>query len=116
MKKKYELQYGVFEASATFIIDTSKFTNELAQSVLEFFTWDYDKEADPIDEAVKKYALKAIVLASFEHYDYLQGVINEFEEIEGFAPVDGSYGITLLKVDRIEIEDSQLSIISKQDI
>ncbi|MBL7971733.1 MAG: hypothetical protein JNL03_09445, partial [Prolixibacteraceae bacterium] len=48
MKKRYKFDYDVFEAWVNFDVDTSIFTKEMALATLEFFTWDYDKEADPI--------------------------------------------------------------------
>ena len=56
MTKKYSFNYNSFDASAEFVVDLEKFTPELARSTLDFFTWRYDEDADPIDEVMKKYA------------------------------------------------------------
>jgi hypothetical protein len=56
MIKHYTFDYNIYDAQATFKVDTEKFTPEMAQSTLDFFTWDndYDEEEDPVDEVMKK--------------------------------------------------------------
>lgn len=97
MKKQYTFDYNKMEAEAIFEVDTEVFTDEHALATLEFFTWDYDEEADPVDEVMKKYALEAIKVATEENYNEL-GVIEEFDSFEGFCKIDGSAGIKLISV------------------
>jgi hypothetical protein len=97
MKKEYTFDYNSMEAEAIFEVDTEVFTDEHARATLEFFTWDYDEEADPIDEVMKKYAVEAIKFATAENYNE-QGVISEFDSYEGFCKIDGSAGIELISV------------------
>ena len=107
MIKRFDFNYDSYEAGALFKVDTSIFTAEHANATLEFFTWDYDKEADPIEEVMKKYALEAIQIATFNNYNE-HGVISEFEDNEGFARIDGSLGITLISVQRYEFGSDDL--------
>ena len=55
MINNYKFVYGTDEAKVWFSVDTEVFTKEMAESNLDFFDWYYDKEADPIEEIIKKY-------------------------------------------------------------
>ena len=110
MIRKYEFEYDCGAASCSFEVDDTVFTNEHANATLEFFLWDYDKENDPIDEVMRKYAIRAIKEATFNGYN-LYGVIGEFDSMEGYARVDGSNGLTLTEVSEYEIEEGSLSMV-----
>lgn len=109
MIKIYEFDYACREASATFEIDLDVFTPDMAKEALSFFSWDYDKNADPIDEMMKKYAIEAIKIATFNNYNEI-GVRSEINELEGFCPVDGTRGITLTDVLGYEFDEDSLSV------
>src|SRR4051812_841427 len=109
MIKKYSFDYDMGEASVTFVVDLEQFTPEMANSTLEFFSWDYDKDADPIDEVMKKYAMKAIQIASDNSFNEF-GVISEFENEEGFCVIDGRLGIRLTEVTGYELSDDKLQV------
>ena len=109
---RYSYDYGMGEASCTFEVNTEKFTPELANMTLEFFDWYYDKDNDPIDEVMTKYALKAIRLATQNgHNEY--GVMEDFKDAEGYGTVDGSIGITLVEVSEYEIQENRLEVEKK---
>jgi hypothetical protein len=116
MIKHYTFDYNIWDAQATFKVDTEKFTPEMAQSTLDFFTWDndYDEEEDPVDEVMKKYALEVIKVATFNQTNVF-GVISEFKNKEGFCKLDGSMGIELMTVTRYVFDDDSLSmeVVSK---
>lgn len=107
MIKHYDFNYNMYEAEACFKVDTEKFTEEHAKATLEFFLWDYDKEADPINEVMKKYALQAIEIATFNDYNEY-GVIEEFNDLEGFCKIDGSSGIELNYISKYEFNETAL--------
>lgn len=109
MKKKYSFYLALSGAFAEFVVDLEKFTEEMARETLEFFVWDYDKEEPPIDAVMKKYALKAIEIATVEDYN-AYGVISEFYDLEGFCELDGSTGIELVNVQRFDFEESDLAM------
>jgi hypothetical protein len=109
MIKKYSFVYNTYDAKAVFIVDSDKFTTEHAKATLEFFTWDYDEENDPIDEVIKKYAMEAIKIATFNNYNLL-GVISEFDDNEGFCKVDGTSGIELIDISSYEFDDENLNM------
>ncbi|SHE58352.1 DUF2528 family protein [Dysgonomonas macrotermitis] len=109
MIKRYNYEYGFGEATVSFEVDTDIFTAELANETLTFFCWNYDKDADPVDEVMKKYALEAIKQATFNNYNEF-GVIDAFNNNEGFGRLDGSIGITLKEVTGYEFDESQLTI------
>lgn len=109
MIKKYFFNYDMDRAYCSFTVDTNKFTEEMAKDGLDFFSWRYDKEANAIDELMKKYAIEVIRISSFYSYN-ASGVINDFNDKEGFFKIDGSMGITLSKVSGYEFEEEDLEI------
>ena len=92
MKKIYHFNYDCYNSEVVITIDTHLFTKAKAQSVLDFFDWDYDKKADPIDEAVKKYALHSIWIGM--RYDYNLYGVREYinKESEGYIPLGKETG------------------------
>lgn len=109
MKKQYDFDYDILEAGATFIVDLEIFTVDHAMATLNFFTWDFDMDNDPIDEVLMKYALHAIALATAENYN-CKGVIQAFKDEEGYCPIDGSCGITLTYIDRYYFDNDKLTV------
>ena len=109
MKKQYNFDYAFCRATVTFNIDTDVFTPEVAKATLQFYTWDYDEEADPVEEVLKKYALQAIETATSESLN-TDGVKIIFEKFEGFCNVDGSNGIELVHVEEYEFNEEDLTL------
>lgn len=111
MIKKYNFDYSCGDASVSFEVDTDVFNEEMAKEILGFFSWIYDKFNDPVEEVMKKYAIKVIHLATANYNNLtVDGLIREFNEFEGFAPVDGSCGIRLLSVDGYEFIENLLEL------
>ncbi|MAR57228.1 MAG: hypothetical protein CMM93_08605 [Rickettsiales bacterium] len=104
----YTFKYDQFEASAIFRVDTEKFTEEHALATLNFFSWDWNKEGDILNEAMKKYAMTVIRIATFNGYNE-RGVIREMKTQEGYCRVDGSVGLTLLSVEAYEFDEDYLT-------
>jgi hypothetical protein len=100
---KYYFNYNCFDASAIFELDNEVFKEDQAQVLLDFFSWEYDEENDPIDELIELYAMKAIEVATAENYN-TYGVISWFEIQEGFMQIDGSQGLKLVKIDAYEFQ------------
>lgn len=113
MIKQYDFTYNTYEASVGFRVDTERFTPQMALDTLTFFDWPWDEEADPVDEVLKKYALVAIKIATFEDYN-VYGVTQEFQNKEGFGPVDGSTGLTLTYVQEYEFDEEALEVEIKE--
>jgi hypothetical protein len=109
MIKKYDFDYNNGEAGASFTVDTEKFNPELVKAYLEFFSWDYDDEEDPLDELMKKYGMQAIKIATSENFNE-HGVKGWFEEAEGFPNIDGSVGIELTYVEEYEFDERSLFV------
>ena len=109
MIKTYEFTYNHYEGEAVFRVDTDKFKPEDAQVLLDFFTWKYDEDADPIDELMKKYAMQAIMTATSNSWNE-QGVKKWFEEEEGMIAVDGSQGVELISVEGYEFNEDRLHV------
>ena len=105
--KTFKFNYDCHESEVVFKVDTDVFTNEHAKATLNFFTWDYDENNDPITEVLKKYAMEAIRVATSYSFN-VRGVIADFKDKEGFANVDGSLGLTLISVDGYEFDDDKL--------
>jgi Protein of unknown function (DUF2528) len=109
MIRHYTFNYNIYDAEAKFKVDTEKFTAEIANQTLHFFTWDYNEDEYPIDEVLKKYAMEAIKIATFNNYN-VTGVISAFNSNEGYCKVDGSMGIELISVEGYEFDDDELSM------
>ena len=82
--------------------------------MLEFFTWNYDEDGNPIEELMKKYAIKAIEVATAENFK-TYGVTSWFDETEGFLALDGSQGIELTNVCMYEFDEDSL-ILEKRNV
>jgi hypothetical protein len=107
MKKSYRFTYELAEASAAFVVDTEKFTPELAKITLDFYGWDYEDE-DLVDKVMFKYALQAIRIAT-QNRCGIAGVIEEWEFLEGFHRID-SPAIQLTEVTGYEINEDNLEM------
>ena len=107
--RHYTFNYNIYDAEACFKVDTEIFKPEDAKELLEFFTWDYDENADPIDELMKKYAMTAIKIATAENYNLL-GVQSWFKDQEGFIAVDGSQGVELNLISAYEFDEDALEM------
>lgn len=97
-KKRYDFNYDFHKAEVSFEVDLEKFTHEMAMETLEFFSMDYNYDADPIDEVMKKYAMAALRYAlvyGVWNTDYLRADFNQ----EGFGSIDGSIGIMLVHIE-----------------
>lgn len=109
MIKTYTFEHE-YDAEVEIKVDLEKFTQKMALNTLEFFSWYYDEENNPIDEVVRKYAIEAIRLSTINNYN-INGVIRAFENNEGFYKVDGSMGIELVMVLGIELDEDYLTLI-----
>lgn len=105
-KRKFRVEYSYGRGLVEFEVDPEKFTNEHAQETLDFFSWNYDKEGDPIEEVVKKYALEVFRIGAD---DSPNGIIRSWNQ-EGFAPIDGSEGIKLTDYESILPDDSDIDL------
>lgn len=108
MIKNYKFVYGTDEAKVWFSVDTEVFTKEMAETNLNFFDWDYDADEDPIDEIIKKYAMKAIIASSRGYMNNVYSIQQEFDNCEGFCKVDGSIGILLISISAYEFNEDYL--------
>lgn len=104
MIKLYKFNYDD-NASCEFEVNTDKFTKEKALDTLAFFSWNYDKDNDPVDEVMKKYAILVFEKTSLYWFDQLQE-----KEFEGFYKMNGSEGILLKEVTDYEFNEDLLSV------
>lgn len=112
MIKTFEFEYEY--AEAIFKVDTEKFTNEIAESILESYIWDYDPFKDPVEQAMRKFALTAIELCT-RYNDNLWGVKKRFDQEDFFLPVDGSAGVELIKIKKYEFREDKLETYITRD-
>lgn len=107
MIKTYKFQYDYW-CDIIFEVDTDKYTEELALATLEFFYWTWNNQNDPIIEVLKKISIQCLSL-SLDGYSVL-GIIDEFDNKEGFPKLDGSNGLTLVRIDDFELNENNLSL------
>ncbi len=110
MKKKYNLYYRDTGAMASFVVDTEKFKKKDAQLLLDFFTWDYDKENNPIEELLKKYTVEIFILVLSQNLN-ISGVNDYFDNEEGLICLDGSVGVELIGVNKFSFNEEEFSIL-----
>lgn len=108
-KKRYDFNYDFHKAEVSFEVDLDKFTPEMANETLTFFTWYYDEEADPIDEVMKKYAMAVLRHAMEIGFHSVESIRDSFCQ-EGFGPIDGFIGITLVKSETFELDEDDLEM------
>ena len=110
--KQYKFEYGMHDAEVHFDVDLDVFTEELAKCTLDFFSWDDepDENENPIDEVMKKYAMRAIKHGAFDDMA-VYGIKQAFEQMEGYAKVDGSMGIMITYFEGHCYDEQQLSLI-----
>lgn len=107
MIKTYKFQYDYW-CNIIFEVDTDKYTEELALATLEFFYWSWNNQNDPIIEVLKKISIQCLSLSLDEYNTY--GIKEEFDNKEGFPKLDGSDGLTLVRIDDFELNEDNLSL------
>lgn len=105
-KRIYKFNYDFSWAVLAFEVDLEKFTEVHARETLEFFSWNYDRTADPIDEVLKKYALEVLRVGGDSSE---AGIIHSWNQ-EGFGPINGDIGITLINYEGITYFDDDLEM------
>lgn len=108
-KRIYNFNYDFHKAEVSFEVDLEVFTPEMANGTLTFFSWDYDHDADPIDEVMKKYAIRVLQFLAERGLHSVNLIKNDFNE-EGFGRIDGTIGITLLNYEVFEFEENDLEM------
>jgi hypothetical protein len=108
-KKRYNFNYDYHKAEVSFEVDLDIFTPEYSLETLTFFSWRYDEEADPVDEVMKKYALAVLRFLAEGGFHTVDSVKKDFNE-EGFDPIDGTIGITLLAYEEFEFDEDDLEM------
>jgi len=90
---------------------TDQFTKSMAQDFLNFFSWEipYDKDANPIDEYMRKLAMECLRQATMNEHNTF-GVISDFEGLEGYPKLDGSLGIKLVYAEGLEYDEEDISV------
>ncbi len=108
MIRVYNFNYDFFQASATIVVNTNLFSEDLALIELENMKCTFDRKANPIDELMKKYAIEVIKSSTFNNYD-TNNVIKDFKRKEYFSEIDGSKGIKLTHVSPYSITEEYLA-------
>jgi len=108
-KKRYLFNYDFHKAEVFFEVDLEVFTPEMANETLTFFSWDYDHKADPIDEVMKKYAMRVLQFLAEGGFHDVDSVKKKFNK-EGFGPIDGTIGIRILDYSEFEFDENDLEI------
>ena len=110
MKIRLRIDYDSGEATAFIDVDLEMFTEEMAKDTLDFFGWEYGE--DPRYESVKRHGIEAIFESTKSNLN-TEGIIECFSinsVKEGFFPLDGKYGLTLINVDGYDLDESLFEI------
>lgn len=106
-KKRFKFTHDYPDAEVVFEVDLEKFTPELAKETLGFFLWDYDKEEDPVYEVLKKYAFEVLRISN--NNQTAAGIARMWDQ-EGFAPINGVMGITLVEFEGFQFDSDDLEM------
>ena len=111
MAEKYKLTFDWWEAVLE-IKDDEKTKNHMKDQLL-FFSGGQeliDNEDGDITQAYLKQTTPSLIKESMEWKK--GGVINQIADnmYEGFLPIDGSFGVTLISIDNWEFADDDLRI------
>lgn len=109
--KKYKFDYGMQDAFVHFDVDVDIFTEQIAKETLDFFKWEVEPDYENclIEEALKKYARMMIIIGAFRNIS-LNQIISEFNELEGYCPLDGTYGITCTLFEGHDFDENELGV------
>lgn len=105
-KKLFKFNYDWHKAEVVFEVDLEIFTKEHALETLNFFSWDYDEEEDPIYEVMKKYALEVLRIGG----DSSAWQIKDRWNQEGFGGINDEIGITLTDYSGLEYSPDDLEM------
>ncbi len=109
--KRYKLEYsGAF----TLVVDINdeKCTEKLLHEINGFWGGDDDRLFEADDDVLTAVLRMLVVMVAQESIEYYWGVETQLKTkpLEGWPPLDGSYGITLISASRFEFDDSEISI------
>jgi len=107
--KRVKISFDWWEAEVE--IDESEKTLEIMRSQIMFWM-DGEKELVRYDGNAEKAYLKMLgqeLLPMSREYN-LSGILSEFEDLEGWAPLDGSFGVKLISVDSWYFEKNDIRL------
>lgn len=110
MKKQYTISYDhTFDVVVE--VDRAVLTDELLHEINDFWS-DNDYRLRQSDGDVLLVVLKMLALRAFNMAFRSFDVVGEFNErgVEGWPKLDGSYGLKLVSVDEIELDEENLHI------
>ncbi|MEH0153691.1 DUF2528 family protein [Limibacter armeniacum] len=108
--KEYRCQYDSSYAEVTFEVDTDVFTTESANVLLEYWDWDYDEEADEIEEAIRKWSLECFREAMSRRIDNADQLIDVFDSKPEWPKLDGSIGVKVVNFSPFELREDWLTV------
>lgn len=110
MIKVYKFDYDHGEASISIKVDTARFSQESAKTLLDFYSWTYtDDDEDLIEILLIQYSIIAIKSALYNQYN-VAGIIHEFGRTGGLCSLDGSIGLELIDIDPISIYENRFNL------
>lgn len=108
-KMTFEARYDCDASIVKFEVDLEKFTPAMARQLLNYLGCLLNSDGDPVIECLTKYAAECIRYGASVNTGIL-GVIDSFDSIAGWYPIDGSRGIELIRFERMEIHEADLDI------
>lgn len=109
--KRYKLEYSsAFKVVVD--IDDEKCNEAFLHQINGFWGGDDDRLFDADDDVLTAVLRMLVVMAAQESIEYWLSVETQLrtKPLEGWPPLDGSYGITLISASRFEFDDSEISI------
>lgn len=121
MTKFYEVSHADFDITVKVAIDDIEIsgngqlatTADVIKAMVEFWTdWEFLLEmcdGDYTQAFLKQLANETLRIVC-EHNCSVKGVIDQFKNREGWAPMNGTFGIEIMEVDYSEPDDTEFTV------
>lgn len=112
-KKSYNIEYGPTWWECTVEIDHTRATDKVIRTMVEYWTgWEerLDNNDGDYNKTFLQQLAREINYIQIQDNVMLKGVLKEFENREGWLPMDGSYGIEITHIDDFTFEHNQYQV------
>ncbi|MEQ9309711.1 MAG: DUF2528 family protein [Balneolaceae bacterium] len=113
----YRIEHDDTYWECTVQIDHEKADPAIKEMVEFWLGWEDlldENDGDYTKTFLQNLAYLVLVLVIGKNYN-LFGVTEEFKDLEGWVPLDGSFGIKLLQVESNPIDEDQFTVINITD-
>ena len=113
MKNLYKIENDLLGASVTVEVDDEKMPDDMLEQINGFWSGDEERllyADDNLLNAVLTLLAETVFHVQFSYKLNTYGVVKEFERLEGWPPMDGTYGFKIIDAESFEIDHFDISI------